>query len=193
MNAISSKPSSSVAKMIRADHTHVLAVFHRFRSDVAPRTKQALVDTVCVALDIHAQLEEEILYPAMASVDSPLVEKSVPEHAEMKRLMSEVRAMDPSHAAFDETFMQLMRTVIHHVADEETILLPEAERLLADRLNELGTQMAKRRRQLMLPRAAEMTRNAVRAMPTSTVLVGAGALLAGTYVLRYALKKNVNS
>jgi hypothetical protein len=104
--------------------------------------------------------------------------------------MAELRGLEPTSAGFDETFLELMRTVIHHVADEETLLLPEAERLLADRLGELGTQMAKRRRQLMLPRAAEMTRNAVRAMPTKTMLVGAGALLAGTYVLRYALKKS---
>jgi hemerythrin superfamily protein len=182
--------SSSVSKMIRADHTHVLAVFHRYRNDSAPRTKQALVDTVCLALDIHAQLEEEILYPAMARLDSPLVQKSVPEHDEMRRLMADLRGTDPADPQFDETFLVLMRSVIHHVADEETLLLPEAERLLAGELSELGAQMAKRRRQLMLPRAAEMTRNAVRAMPTSTMLVGAGALLAGGYVLRYALKKN---
>jgi hemerythrin-like domain-containing protein len=145
---------------------------------------------VCLALDIHAQLEEEILYPAMVAVDSPLVEKSVPEHDEMRRLMADLRTMEPTNPAYDETFLELMRTVIHHVADEETVLLPEAERLLGDSLGELGAQMAKRRRQLMLSRAGEMTRNAVRAMPTSTMLVGAGALLAGTYVLRYALKKN---
>lgn len=190
MNASSVKLHPSISKMIRADHTHVLAVFHKYRTDAAPRTKQALVDTVCLALEIHAQLEEEILYPAVAAVDSALVSKSVPEHEEMHRLMSELRGLEPTSAGFDETFLELMRTVIHHVADEETLLLPEAERLLADRLGELGTQMAKRRRQLMLPRAAEMTRNAVRAMPTKTMLVGAGALLAGTYVLRYALKKS---
>ena len=37
------------------------------------------------------------------------------------------------HAAgttFDDKFMDLMRLVIHHVADEETQLLPAAERLL---------------------------------------------------------------
>jgi hemerythrin-like domain-containing protein len=189
MNASIAKPLPSIAKMIRADHTHVLAVFHRYKNDSATRTKQALVDTVCLALDIHAQLEEEILYPVMAAADSPLVEKSVPEHDEMRRLMADLRTMEPTNPAFDETFLELMRTVIHHVADEETVLLPEAERLLGDNLTELGAQMAKRRRQLMLSRAGEMTRNAVRAMPTSTMLVGAGALLAGTYVLRYALKK----
>jgi hemerythrin superfamily protein len=190
MNAGSTKPSPSIAKMIRADHTHVLAVFHKYTTDAAPRTKQALVDTVCLALEIHAQLEEEILYPAVAAVDSALVNKSVPEHEEMHRLMAKLRSMEPTSAGFDDTFLELMRTVIHHVADEETLLLPEAERLLGDSLGELGAQMAKRRRQLMLPRAAEMTRNAVRAMPTKTMLVGAGALIAGTYVLRYALKKN---
>ncbi|MGZ5138461.1 MAG: hemerythrin domain-containing protein [Burkholderiales bacterium] len=190
MNASSVKPHASISKMIRADHTHVLAVFHKYTIDAAPRTKQALVDTVCLALEIHAQLEEEILYPAVAEVNSALVSKNVPEHEEMHRLMSELRGLEPTSAGFDDIFLELMRTVIHHVADEETVLLPEAERLLADRLGELGTQMAKRRRQLMLPRAAEMTRNAVRAMPTKTMLVGAGALIAGTYVLRYALKKS---
>jgi hemerythrin superfamily protein len=183
------KPFPSIAKMICADHTHVLAVFHRYEPDASPRTKQALVDTVCLALEIHAQVEEEILYPAVAAVSGALVADSVPEHEKMHRLMAELRAMDASTTGFDETFLELMRTVIHHVADEETLILPEAERLLGPRVNELAIQIAKRRRQLMLPRAAEMTRNAVRAMPTKTMLVGAGALLAGTYVLRYALKK----
>lgn len=189
MTAVSEKLTPSIAKMIRADHTHVLAVFHRYQKDAPPRIKQGLADTICVALEIHAQVEEEIFYPAVRAVNSALVDRSVPEHDEMRRLMSALRSMAPADASFDETFMELMRNVIHHVADEETVLIPEAERLLADRLSELGTQMARRRRQLTLARAAEMTRNAVRAMPASTMLVGAGALLAGTYVLRYALKR----
>src|SRR2546423_12229564 len=116
MNASVVKPSPSIAKMIRTDHTHVLAVFHRYKNDAAPRTKQALVDTECLALDIHAQLEEEILYPAMSALDSPLGQKSVPEHDEMRILMADLRTMEPTNPAFDETFLDLMRTVIHHVA-----------------------------------------------------------------------------
>src|ERR1700687_3996654 len=111
MNAGSTKPSPSIAKMIRADHTHVLAVFHKYTTDAAPRTKQALVDTVCLALEIHGQLEEEILYPAVAAVDSALVNKSVPEHEEMHRLMEKLRSMEPTSAGFDDTFLELMRTV----------------------------------------------------------------------------------
>jgi hypothetical protein len=82
-----------------------------------------------------------------------------------------------------------MRTVIHHVADEETMLLPAAERLIPDRLGELGAQMTKRRLQLAAPRAGELVGNTVRAMPASTMLMGAGALLAGSLLLRQAFRR----
>ena len=35
------------------------------------RAKKGLVDTVCVALEIHAQLEEEIFYPALRAQRTP--------------------------------------------------------------------------------------------------------------------------
>ena len=53
----------------------------------------------------------------------------------------------------NEKFMQLMRIVLHHVADEETVLLPAAETLLKDELGELGASMAKRKMQLLRPHA----------------------------------------
>jgi hypothetical protein len=78
-----------------------------------------------------------------------------------------------------------MRDVLHHVADEETVLLPAAELLLKDRLSELGAQMTKRRLELAGPRAAEIAGNTVRAMPAGAMLM-AGGLLAGGYLLKRA-------
>jgi hypothetical protein len=188
MNVIS-KLSPSITSMIRLDHTHVLATFHRYKMDTPAETKRALVNTACLALEIHAQLEEEIFYPAMESVQGGVLEKEVPEHDAMRRLIGRLRTMEPTDAAYDTTFMELMRTVIHHVADEETILLPAAETLLADKLGELGAQMTKRRFQLAAPRTGEIVGNTVRAMPASTMLMGAGALLAGSLLLRNAFKR----
>ena len=74
MNAILDKVSPSATKMIRMDHTHVLATFHKYQTDTAPQTKRGLVNTVCLLLEIHAQLEEEIFFPAVRAVDSGLVE-----------------------------------------------------------------------------------------------------------------------
>ncbi len=185
MNTFTSKMSPTITHMIRMDHSHVLASFHQYEADTAAKTKQALVKTVCLALEIHAQLEEEIFYPALRAeiADNPVLNKSVPEHDQLRQLIAQLRTMTPDDAAYDDTFMQLMRNVMHHVADEETSLLPTAERVLAGRLNELGAQMTKRRLQLAAPHAGEIAMNTVRTMPASSMLMAAGALLAGSYLV----------
>jgi hemerythrin superfamily protein len=179
------KFSPSVTKMIRMDHSHVLVTFHKYTADAAPERKKAIVASASLALEIHAQLEEEIFYPALADAagENEVLLKAKPEHDEMRRLIAELRAMEPGNAQYDARFMQLMREVIHHVADEETVLLPAAEAALgAERLSELGAQMARRRMQLARPHMGAMAMNQVRAMPASTMLV-AGGLLAGAWLL----------
>jgi hypothetical protein len=49
--------------------------------------------------------------------------------------------------------------------------------------------MTKRRLQLAAPHAGEMARDTARAMPKGSLLVGAGALLAGAFVLRQGLRR----
>jgi len=185
MKSLSGSLSPSITNMIRMDHTSVLEIFHQYAPDARPRTKKALVDSACLALEIHAQLEEEIFYPAMRAVgsDAAVLEKSVPEHDEMRRLIRQLRGMKPSEPGYDATFMQLMRDVMHHVADEETTLLPDAEQRLTDRLGELGAEMTRRRLELSAPHVGEIAANAARAFPTSSMLMAAGALLAGTYLV----------
>jgi hemerythrin superfamily protein len=170
----------------------VLETFHQYEMNSSPQTKKALVGTICLALEIHAQLEEEIFYPVMGNLaaDTPVVGKSVPEHNEMRRLIAQLRAMEPTDPTYDQTFLQLMKDVMHHVADEETTLLPDAERLIPDRLGELGMQMTKRRLQLMAPHAGEMAMNTARTFPTSSMLVAAGAVLAGTYFAKRTMSRH---
>lgn len=185
MNTVANKLSPSITRMIRMDHTSVLSTFHRYKIDSNPATKQALVKTACLLLEIHAQLEEEIFYPALHAVapNNAVLNKSIPEHAELRQLIAELRRMEATDPAYDQTFMDLMRDVMHHVADEETTLIPEAERLLADRLGELGAQMTKRRMQLTASHAGEMAANSFQAASASTMLVAAGAVLAGSYLV----------
>jgi hypothetical protein len=182
MNRIAEKVSPSITSMIRMDHTHVLAAFHRYKSDTSAARKQAIVEHICLAVSVHAQLEEEIFYPALQSVlqGDETLEKSEPEHDEMRGYIAQLREMSPDQSGFDETFMALMRTVIHHVADEETRLLPAAERLLADRLGSLGAEMTKRRLQLAGPHTSEILSSGARTFPTGTALAIGGALALGT-------------
>ena len=101
----------------------------------------------------------------------------------MRRLIKQLRNLSPGQASYDETFFELMNNVMHHVADEETLLLPAAERVLADRLGELGAEMTKRRLQLAAPRSGEIAGSMARAMSPRSLAVGAGALLACSYLL----------
>ena len=157
-----SKVSPSITSMIRMDHSHVMLTFHKYRVDASPGKKRAIVNMVCLALEIHAQLEEEIFYPALGAVDTDgqVLGKSRPEHDEMRRLIRKLRGMNPEDAGYDETFYELIRDVIHHVADEETVLLPAAERMLAHQLKDLGAQMTRRRFQLVAPHSGEIALNA---------------------------------
>lgn len=190
MNAVAQRFTPSITTLIRMDHSHVLAVFHRYRPDATPSKKRSLVINACLLLDVHAQLEEEIFYPALRAAmnGDEMVGKSESEHAEMRTLIGELRVITSADgstddAKYDEKFLELMRLVMHHVADEETRLLPAAERLLSDRLGQLGIDMTKRRLELIKPHAAEFAETTVRSFPAGAaagaVLLTAGAVAVG--------------
>jgi len=63
-----SQLSPSITNLIRLDHTHVLAAFHQYEIGSLPRVKKGLADNICLAIEIHAQLEEELFYPALRAV-----------------------------------------------------------------------------------------------------------------------------
>ncbi|HKO68243.1 MAG TPA: hemerythrin domain-containing protein [Burkholderiaceae bacterium] len=180
------KLSPCITTMIRMDHTHVLALARRYHPDSSPEKKLALATNACLALEIHAQLEEEIFYPALRSGagSDPILDKSVPEHNEMRRLISALRNMQPEDGEYDTTFMELIRLVLHHVADEETRLLPEAERVLGGQLRALGQQMTKRRMQLLRPHAMEVTKTAVRSFPIASAMTALITVLLGSLLVR---------
>lgn len=177
------KLSPSITDMIRFDHSHVLVTFHQYTATSRPKVKKALAETICTALEIHATLEEEVFYPVIRNLNGqePTIQKSVPEHNEMRRMIAELRAADPATRRHDELINELMRDVMHHVADEETVLLPEAERMLGkDKLDELGAEMTRRRLQLVAPKAGSIAKNTALGFSGSTTAIVAG--LAGAVV-----------
>ena len=174
-----------ITTMIRLDHTHTLAAFRRFKPYTPAGRKKAIVANVCLALEIHAQLEEEIFYPALRSAvgSSDALEKSVPEHDEMRTLIRKVRSMDALDVGYDEIFNALMRVVLHHVADEETTLLPQAEDVLHGQLGILGWEMTKRRAQLLAPHALEVATTTARTFPIGVLAGLVAAIMFGWLLL----------
>jgi mannose/cellobiose epimerase-like protein (N-acyl-D-glucosamine 2-epimerase family) len=164
--------------MIRFDHSHVMVTFHQYTRDKKPSIKKALAETICTAVEIHATLEEEIFYPALRQLDpqEPVIRKSEPEHDNMRRLIATLRVTDAADPQHDKVMLDLMREIIHHVADEETVLLPEAEQMMSHaRLCELGAQMTRRRLELVTPEAGKIARNTVVGFSGSTAAIVIGA------------------
>lgn len=189
MNAVVNRMAPTITAMIRMDHSHVLALFHRYKPDTAPGKKRALLRNACLALETHAQLEEEIFYPALRTMleGDEVLAKSEPEHQQMRSLIAELRERGAGEESFidpstDDKFMDLMRIVMHHVADEETRLLPAAERLMPDQIGRLGAEMTRRRIELLRPHMGEIAATTVRSFPAGAA-AGAALLTAGAVAL----------
>ncbi len=173
--------------MIRDDHAAVMVLFHKVTPDLEAPALNARARAICTALEIHAQIEEEIFYPALraAGVQSPALDHSVADHDKMRELIARVRAEETGSAqSTRDALNALINAVMHHVADEETQVLPAAERFLGpQRLEALGGQMRKRKLELMGPRAAEMAGDMMAAAPGKTAAMALAALLGGVVLV----------
>jgi hypothetical protein len=108
----------------------------------------------------------------------------------MRQIIGDIRRAGADSTALDRLLPQLMREVMHHVADEETVLLPEAERRIGQqRLNELGAQMTSRRMQLLAPQAGKVALNTVLGFSRSTSAIVAALGVAAVAYLAVARSK----
>jgi hemerythrin superfamily protein len=140
--------------LLKADHAHVKDLFQQYEAagHRAHRKKQGLAAEVFAALDVHTTLEEELFYPAMKRKTDQdgkdLVAEAVEEHHVVTTLMDELKGLDPKDERYDAKFTVLMENVEHHIEEEEGEMFPEAEEVLGERLERLGTQMQERKQQL---------------------------------------------
>jgi hemerythrin superfamily protein len=137
-------PSDAIA-LLKTDHRKVKNLFARYESAGNFRTKHLIAAQVFTELDLHAQLEENIFYPAYAEMTgkhgTQLVADSRLAHEHMRELLIELQGIDRDEAAFEVKFHDLMGIVREHVAEEENAMFPEAEQMLADQLEDLMDHM----------------------------------------------------
>lgn len=178
--------SPGITTVIRFDHAHVLAAFRRYRTYLPGPRKRAMAANISLALEIHAQLEEEIFYPALFSAgwSTDDLDKGIIEHDQMQSLIQRLRELSPRETEFDQTFHELIRLVLHHIADEETTLLPFAEVHLRDHLQKLGWQMSVRRLQLLKSHKTRAVLTTAVTFPIFSGVLVLGTLYAGWRGLR---------
>lgn len=136
------------------DHNKVsrlFAEFKKIKDQANDNVKQILVDLACTELVIHAQVEEEFLYPALREAldgtDLDLIDEAEVEHTLAKQLISDLESMQPYDELYDAKFTVLGEYVRHHIEDEQNKIFPIIKQANLD-LESLGSDILARRKQL---------------------------------------------
>ncbi|HET6757073.1 MAG TPA: SRPBCC family protein [Burkholderiales bacterium] len=135
--------------MLREDHEKVEALFKEFEPAKDKRARKTIVKTACEELIVHAQIEEEIFYPAVREAigEDDLMDEAEVEHANANQLIAELGAMKPDEHHYDTKFIVLRELVKHHVEEEEGEIFPRVKKTPLD-LGRLGFQMQVRKKEL---------------------------------------------
>lgn len=139
--------------LLDADHVAVKHLFVEYaRLAVAgdpAGERRALALKICNELTVHAQIEEEVFYPALREVPgaAELLDEAEAEHQQAKEMVARIEAMRRADAAMDDLVSQLAGAIEHHVKEERTQLFPKARASSLD-LDALGRELRERQQQL---------------------------------------------
>lgn len=145
-----SKVQDAIA-LLRADHKLVSALFAEYEKASSTSKKKMLVSQICTELSVHAQVEEEIFYPAVkkALKDKEMIPEATVEHATLKELIRQVEGIEPDGEIFNAKIKVLSEYVKHHVKEEQNEMFPQAKSTKLDMV-ELGSRMAARKKVLLM-------------------------------------------
>ena len=131
-----------VIKLLESDHREVEDLFQKAESTNGA-AKQQVVSKIAAELTIHAEVEEQIVYPAMRDAGfGSLIDEAEAEHATVKDLIWQLEATDGSSADIDPILAKLKADVEHHVEEEESEAFPKFRSAVdAATLSQLGQQV----------------------------------------------------
>jgi len=140
--------------LLSADQRAIQALFEAFNvlcaDGASPADKGRAAGVICVALSVHAQIEEEIFYPALRATasDAALIDPLEVEHLLAKDLIAQISNMQPGDALYEARVLVLGKANEYRVGREERALFPYARRAGLD-LGALGAAMRARKQQLL--------------------------------------------
>ena len=145
-----------VLDLLQADHRQVEELVDDFEAAEDESEQLELAQQICTALTVHAEVEEEIFYPAVREAlgeeaEDLLAEAEV-EHGSAKDLIAQVEASEPDDPLFKAQVKVLGEYVKHHVREEENELFPRVRESGLDR-EELGRRAQSLRQELLADQA----------------------------------------
>jgi hemerythrin superfamily protein len=143
----------NVIDLLEADHKKVKKLFKDFEKLAKQGDDEGKIEVarqICDELTIHAQVEEEIFYPAAheALKEHELVDEAIVEHATAKDLIAQIQSMDGSEELYDAKVKVLCEYIEHHVQEEEGEIFPKARKAKQLDLEEMAAEITARKEAL---------------------------------------------
>ncbi|MGH8664579.1 MAG: hemerythrin domain-containing protein [Burkholderiales bacterium] len=147
----SRRSAPNAINLLTEDHAKVRKMFKQFeksKEKMEDAEKSELVQQICMELTLHAQVEEEIFYPAAreAVEEQDLMDEAEVEHASAKELISQLQGMQPHDELYDAKVTVLGEYVEHHIKEEEKQMFPKVRKARLD-LEHLAEQIEERKQQ----------------------------------------------
>jgi hemerythrin superfamily protein len=132
--------------LLDADHMHVEQLFAEYQTAENSEVKREIAHRLCQELTVHAQIEEEIFYPAVrrATGDNQMVDDAAKEHDNARELINVIE----SGPYDDATMTRLQRVIEQHVKEEREEMFDHARRTPGLDLMQLGEQLEHRKAEL---------------------------------------------
>lgn len=126
--------STELLNRLKTDHEKVKELFEQFEQTADGEERAAIIGSALKELEIHAELEEKIIYPALREglEAKELITEAVEEHHVMHVLIKELKGGRVKQDRRDAKFTVLAENVKHHIKEEEERLFPEAVALDMD-------------------------------------------------------------
>jgi hemerythrin-like domain-containing protein len=155
MFGMTNPDSVNALDLLKSDHAEVNKMFDHYeelKDGARDNEKAGLASQICDALSVHAQIEEEIFYPAARQAldeeeGKDLIDEAAVEHQTLKDIIGRLEAAPPSDPLYDAGVKVLSEYVKHHVREEENELFPKLKSSEMD-LEAVGQQLAARKEQL---------------------------------------------
>jgi hemerythrin superfamily protein len=134
----SDKQDMNIQTLIRLDHNKVNTIFTEIGATKDPQKLQEYFGQLYKDLLTHAQAEEEVVYPKVRSFyGNDNTQELYDEQTEMKRMLDEIKAIDPASAdEFRSKIKDLMDVLGDHIRQEESTMFAAIDKNCSDEQKE---------------------------------------------------------
>lgn len=148
----------NIQDIIRMDHQKVSVLFGQIESTDDASKIQEYFGQIYKDLTVHAEAEEQIVYPAVRSFYGQNdTQELYDEQAEMKIMLDAIKAMSPASPQFKQQINRLKDAVMDHVRQEESTMFAAIRNNCSDQLQkQLATEFKAAKAQLQDQLAASM-------------------------------------